>query len=145
MHAILHIVNNRMRTQHREHCGGGALFPLRNNIIYLLSFGDMANILSIEQIFAKVLAYMVERRYENSCKVYVKVEAIFYPSGQIEPVAFWWESGRRYEIDAVIDVCRAASLKAGGIGTRYTILVRNHQTFMWLEEDRWFMERRDPN
>lgn len=52
----------------------------------------------------------------------VKVEAIFFPNGQIEPKAFWWESGRRYEIDQVVDVCRAASLKAGGIGVRYTCM-----------------------
>ncbi len=59
---------------------------------------------------------MIQRQYENKYKVYVKVEAIFFPNGQIEPKAFWWESGRRYEIDQVVDVCRAASLKAGGIG-----------------------------
>ena len=88
---------------------------------------------------------MVERTYENKNKVYVKVEAIFYPSGQIEPIAFWWESGRRYEIDGVVDVCRAASLKAGGIGIRYTVMVGNHQTFLWLEEKRWFMERKSPS
>ncbi len=87
---------------------------------------------------------MIERRYENKYKVYVKVEAIYFPNGQIEPVAFWWESGRRYEIDSVVDVCRAVSLKAGGIGTRYTCMVKGHQTFLWLEEDRWFMERKDP-
>jgi len=86
---------------------------------------------------------MIERRYENKHKVYVKVEAIFYPSGQLEPIAFWWESGRRYEIDTVVDVCRAASLKAGGIGIRYTCMICGHQTFLFYEEDRWFMERKN--
>lgn len=86
---------------------------------------------------------MIERQYENKYKVYVKVEAIFYPNGQIEPKAFWWESGRRYEIDQVVDVCRAASLKAGGIGVRYTCMIRSHQTFLFLEESRWFMERKE--
>ena len=86
---------------------------------------------------------MIERQYENKYKVYVKVEAIFFPNGQIEPKAFWWESGKRYEIDQVIDVCRAASLKAGGIGVRYTCMIRGYQTFLFLEESRWFMERKD--
>lgn len=87
---------------------------------------------------------MIERQYENKHKVYVKVEAIFFSDGTIRPQAFWWESGRKYEVDAVVDVCRAASLKAGGIGVRYTIMVHGHQTFLFLEENRWFMERRDP-
>lgn len=85
---------------------------------------------------------MIERRYENENKVYVKVEVLFYPDGRLEPVAFWWENARRYSIDRVLDVCRAASLKAGGVGIRYTCVVRGHQTFLFFEEDRWFMERR---
>ena len=88
---------------------------------------------------------MKEREYQNQNKVYVKVEALFNADGTIRPQAFWWESGRRYEVDAVVDVCRAASLKAGGIGIRYTVMVGNHQTFLWLEEKRWFMERKSPS
>jgi hypothetical protein len=42
----------------------------------------------------------------------------------------------------VTDVCRAASLKAGGVGMRYTCMVRNHQTYLFYEDGRWFMERR---
>ncbi len=86
---------------------------------------------------------MIARRYENKFKVYVKVLADIYPNGQIVPIAFWWENGRRYDIDAVVDVGPAASLKAGGIGIRYTVMVRDHQTFLFLEEDRWFMERKN--
>lgn len=85
---------------------------------------------------------MIERRYENDNKVYVKVAAVFYPNGRLEPIAFWWENARRYSIDRILDVCRAASLKAGGTGMRYTCMVRGHQTYLFFEEDRWFMERR---
>ena len=85
---------------------------------------------------------MIERRYENENKVYVKVEALFYPDGRLEPVAFWWENSRRYSIDRIMDVCRAVSLKAGGIGVRYTCMVHGHQTYLFFEEDRWFMERK---
>ncbi len=85
---------------------------------------------------------MVNRTYENEDKVYVKVEAVFFPDGQLYPKAFWWESGRRFEIDQVLDVCRAASLKAGGIGIRYNCMVRSRQVFLYYEEDRWFMERK---
>lgn len=84
---------------------------------------------------------MIERRYENKDKVYIKVAAVHYPDGRLEPVAFWWETGRKYMIDRVTDVCRSASLKAGGIGIRYTCLVARHEIFLFFEEDRWFMER----
>ena len=60
------------------------------------------------------------------------------------PTAFIWENGRRYEIDRVTDVCREASLMAGGVGMRYTCMVRNHRTYLFYEDGRWFMERRTP-
>ncbi len=86
---------------------------------------------------------MMEKRYKNHNKLYIKVEALFYPDGRLCPIAFWWENGRRYYIDRVTDVCRAASLKAGGIGIRYTCNVLGKQIYLFYEEDRWFMERRE--
>ena len=85
---------------------------------------------------------MKEMRYENENKVYVKVAALFHPDGRLEPVAFWWEDGRRYSLDRITDVCRAASTKVGGTGIRYTCMVHGKQTYLFLEEDRWFIERR---
>lgn len=84
---------------------------------------------------------MREQRYENEHKVYIRVEAVFHPDGRLLPVALWWENGRRYTIDRVIDICRAASLKAGGSGIRYTCMVHGRKTCLFYEEDRWFMER----
>ena len=86
---------------------------------------------------------MIERRYENDKKVYVKVAAIFSPDGKLQPIAFWWEDQRRYSIDHIIDVCRAASLKAGGTGIRYTCMVHGKETNLFFEEDRWFIERKN--
>ena len=85
---------------------------------------------------------MIERQYNNPDKVYVTVEAVFKPDGRLMPTAFVWENGIRYEIDRVTNVCRAASLKASGIGLRYTCLVRTREVYLYYEEDRWFMERR---
>ncbi|MBS3885475.1 MAG: hypothetical protein KGZ41_01265 [Dethiobacter sp.] len=84
---------------------------------------------------------MREEKYQNHNKVYVKVEALFHPDGRLTPVALWWENGCRYTIDRVVDICRAASLKAGGIGMRYTCTVQGRQIYLFYEEDRWFMER----
>ncbi|MBS3897974.1 MAG: hypothetical protein KGZ54_03900 [Dethiobacter sp.] len=86
---------------------------------------------------------MKEKKYHNHNKVYVKVEALFHPDGRLIPVALWWEDGCRYPVDRVIDICRAASLKAGGIGIRYACTVLGRQVYLFYEEDRWFMERRE--
>ena len=82
----------------------------------------------------------------NDFKVYVDVNADHLSDGRILPRSFVWEDGVRYTVDRISDVCRAASLKAGGAGLRYTVHVGNRKVFMFLEEDhgvdRWFMERK---
>jgi hypothetical protein len=80
--------------------------------------------------------------HKNPYKVYVGVLAEFDPDGGILPLSFVWEDGKRYTVDRVTDIRRAASLKAGGIGMRYTCVVCGKQTYLYLDEDRWFMERR---
>lgn len=84
---------------------------------------------------------MEERRYQNPNKIYVSVKAVFYPDGGFKPTSFVWEDGREYEISKVTDIRRASSLKAGGVGMRYTCRVENKEVYLFLEEDRWFMER----
>ena len=79
---------------------------------------------------------------EKPVKVYVAVDARFEADGRMTPAAVTWEDGTRYEIDRVLDVRRAASLKAGGAGVRYTVRIGRTQTFLFREEDRWFVERR---
>ncbi len=78
----------------------------------------------------------------NPAKVYVAVEARFSPDGQLTPTAVIWEDQTRYEIDRVLDVRRAASLKAGGSGVRYTVRIGHTVTCLFLEEDRWFAVRK---
>ena len=73
-------------------------------------------------------------------KVYVEVIARFDTDGNITPLSVKWEDGTVYEIDKVIDKRRAASLKAGGIGMRYTCRILNQQSYLFYEEPRWFME-----
>jgi len=76
-------------------------------------------------------------------KVYVGVNARFESDGRMTPLSVVWEDGREYEIDKVLDVRRAASLKAGGTGMRYTVRIGRTETFLFLEETRWFVERRE--
>ena len=83
---------------------------------------------------------------DNDYKVYVDVNEDRLKDGKIIPRSFVWEDGNRYEIDGILEIRPAASLKAGGAGLRYTIKVRRRETYMFLEEDggisKWFMERR---
>ena len=82
----------------------------------------------------------------SDCKVYVDVNEDRLKDGRLIPLSFVWDDGRRYEIDKVLDIRQAASLKAGGAGLRYTVRVRNREAFMFLEEEggihKWFMERK---
>jgi hypothetical protein len=82
----------------------------------------------------------------NENKVYVEVNVDYMPDGEILPRSFVWEDGSRYSVDKVLDIRPAASLKAGGVGLRYTVRIRAKDVFMFLEEDhgvgRWFMERK---
>ena len=59
----------------------------------------------------------------ESSKVYVNVMAEFTNDGRLLPRSFIWKDGHVYEIQKVTDVRRAASLKAGGAGIRYTCIV----------------------
>ena len=51
-------------------------------------------------------------------KVFVKVLAEFDLQGQLAPRVIDWEDGRRFSVDRVLDIRRAASLKVGGSGIR---------------------------
>ena len=79
-----------------------------------------------------------------SRKVYVEVAAVFTPDGKIMPQCIRWEDGTRFTVDRVTDIRRAAALKAGGCGLRYTIRIGERQTYLFLDEDRWFVEANDP-
>jgi hypothetical protein len=76
-------------------------------------------------------------------KKYVDVIARFYEDGRIIPLAIWWAEGQLYEIDRVLDVRPAASLKAGGAGIRYTCRIQGHEKYIWREQDRWFVEAKE--
>ena len=80
----------------------------------------------------------------NNIKTYVSVNAMFSPDGHLTPKSIIWEDGRKYDVDRVVSIRRAASLKAGGTGIRYTVRIGQRETFLFLERNRWFVERRLP-
>ncbi len=87
----------------------------------------------------------------NPLKVYVAVKADFRKDGVMIPREITWEDGRKFEIDAVLDIRQAAAFRAGGHGDRYTVCVRGRCSFLFFERSqqrlgnyigRWFVERR---
>lgn len=76
-------------------------------------------------------------------KMMVEVIARFDKEGKITPLTVVWEDGRRFEIDRVLEARRAASLKAGGIGIRYTCMIGGKSAYLWYEGPCWFVEGRD--
>ena len=75
-------------------------------------------------------------------KIYVDVTAEFSKDGILTPKSFVWEDGSVYEIQRIKDVRRAASLKAGGVGQRYTCVVGGREVYLFYEDNNmWFMEK----
>lgn len=74
-------------------------------------------------------------------KVYVEVEVTHKVDGTARLNMITFENGEKYEIDRVIQKCRAASTKVGGTGIRYTVQICGQPTFLFDEENgKWFVE-----
>ena len=75
-------------------------------------------------------------------KVIVEVVTRTDTQGQITPLSLTWEDGREFTIDKVLDQRRAASLKAGGCGDRYTCSILGKTVYLYHDDKVWFMERK---
>ena len=75
-----------------------------------------------------------------SRRINVEVIARFNLEGDITPLQINWEDGQVFKIDRILAARQAASLKAGGQGIRYTIMVGGRQAFLYFENPIWFVE-----
>ena len=75
-------------------------------------------------------------------KVFVQVLVLFDEAGTMTPKSIRWEDGRVFSIDRMLYIRRAASLKAGARGIRYTCRILGKQTYLFFEDPAWFVERR---
>ena len=64
--------------------------------------------------------------------------------GNIRPRLIRWIDGRVYEIDRLKHKCRAASTKVVGCGIRYTVMIGGHESFLYNEDEKWFVEAKEP-
>ena len=76
-------------------------------------------------------------------RAYVKVIARHDETGKVCPLEVEWEDGRRFEVDRLLDVRRAAALKAGGQGVRYTVRILGKETYLFEDKGRWFVEAKE--
>lgn len=74
-------------------------------------------------------------------KINLIVNARHNTDGSIIPLSIVWSDGRVFEIDKILDVRRAASIKAGGVGIRYICKISGKEVHIFDEEGKWFMEK----
>lgn len=81
-------------------------------------------------------------RFTERVKTPVTVYLENDTQGNKRPIFIRWRDGRRYEIDRILDVRRAASTKVGGGGIRYTVRICGRETFLFEDDGVWFVEER---
>ena len=76
---------------------------------------------------------------------YVDVVTLTAADGLVTPLEIRWDDGRRFRIDGVTCRRRSHSLKRGGAGMRYTILVGPRSTYLYYDADckAWYVEAKD--
>jgi len=78
-------------------------------------------------------------------KVYITVMADCLKDGTVIPRSFVWEDGLRYHIQRVINMQILTALKSYDKCTRYKVLMRNQERYIFFEEyngvRRWYVER----
>ena len=75
-------------------------------------------------------------------KVYVEVQLTVSPEGDVRPNTIKFEDGTVYEIDRLRHRCRAHATKVGGTGIRYTVVIRGQETYLFEDDEKWFVEAR---
>lgn len=73
-------------------------------------------------------------------KVFVEVIAKFTTEGKIIPITIKWEDDTMFDIDRVNGVMNRAAMKVGGIGVRYDCMIKGKQAYIFLEDNKWYVE-----
>jgi hypothetical protein len=86
--------------------------------------------------------------WENVClhrgypmtRIFVKVGESANVAGDWMPAKIYWEDGRQFEIDKIIDIVQVTSLGNGCTGKRYTCIIKGRSKYLYQEEAKWFVE-----
>lgn len=71
----------------------------------------------------------------------VAVVALHTKEGIITPLFIVWDNHVKYPIDRILKKQKAASLKSGGFGIRYTVRIANQVRYLYYENPGWFIEK----
>lgn len=81
---------------------------------------------------------------DKNGKCYVEVIAHFSDEGNITPLEIILDSGARFKVDRLIERRPAPSLKCGGYGMRYTVMISGKPHFLWQDDKAFYVEM-EPN
>ena len=71
---------------------------------------------------------------------YITIVARMDESGTPKPIYIIWDNGKEYNIDKILDIRKKASTKGGGAGLRYLVKIKNKERYLFLKDDKWFIE-----
>lgn len=78
-------------------------------------------------------------------KVYVEVNVTHRPDGTARPNSIKFENDEIYEVDRVMQKCRAAATKVGGTGIRYTVRFADSRLFCSMKKTESGLSKQNPN
>lgn len=76
-------------------------------------------------------------------KQYVEVLATHHIDGSVQPRTIIMAGGPKFEIDEVKSVARTTPRHIGTEALRYTIRIKNQETFLFCDDGRWFVEMKE--
>ena len=74
-------------------------------------------------------------------KIELNIIVQHFPDGKAIPKTIIWEDGRRFSIDRILDIRKAAALKCGGVGIRYICRICGKEVPIFEEDGVWFIEQ----
>ena len=76
-------------------------------------------------------------------RTYVRVLVDVDEGGSAHPMRIYWEDGRCFDVDKLVDARRAPAAQTGGQGMRYTCRVLGKCVYLFEDGGRWFVEAKD--
>jgi hypothetical protein len=85
-----------------------------------------------------------EQSFKGYQKKFVKVDCTITEIGQLIPRRIYYDDLHVYEVDKVLEVRKAASLKVGGNGLLYRVRIMNKETRIFFDNYnfKWFIENK---
>ena len=78
-------------------------------------------------------------------KRYIEVDVHTDKYGNLTPIAIYWDDGKRYEVDKILEKPRQKASPVGGCGILYVCKIQGQVRNIYFEQGyRWFIESFHP-